>query len=67
MSIRCVVDTHAIIWYLAHAKQLSAPARTFLDQTLLQGESIGISSITFAEMVYLVEKQRIVSMVAGTE
>ncbi|MBP8252264.1 MAG: type II toxin-antitoxin system VapC family toxin [Herpetosiphon sp.] len=59
MSIDVVVDTHAIIWYFANDRQLSANARTYLQQAVNRGDSIAISSITFAEMVYLVEKQRI--------
>lgn len=54
-----IADTHAAIWYLANDAQLSAKAKALIENTAGTGNSIGISSITLIEMVYLVEKGRI--------
>jgi PIN domain nuclease of toxin-antitoxin system len=59
MAIRAVADTHAGIWYLYDDPRLSAPARAFMDSEDAAGDQIVISSITLAEMVYLIEKGRI--------
>jgi len=57
--VRAVADTHTTIWYVYNDLRLSAPARSFIEQTATAGHQIGISAITFAEIVYLVEKGRI--------
>lgn len=54
-----IADTHAAIWYLANDVLLSAKAKMFIENAAGTGNSIGISSITLIEMVYLVEKGRI--------
>jgi PIN domain nuclease of toxin-antitoxin system len=54
-----IADTHAAIWYLFGDSRLGREASEFIDQAVLAGDHIGISAITLAEMVYLVEKQRI--------
>ncbi len=57
--IAAVADTHTVIWYLASDKRLSPAARSFIEEAFQQGNTIAVSSITFVEMVYLVEKGRI--------
>src|SRR4051794_21048323 len=59
MTIRVVADTHAVLWYLYNDARLSAPVTAFMDALDQAGDQIAISSITFAEMVYLIEKGRI--------
>lgn len=59
MAIRAVADTHAGIWYLYDDPRLSAPARALMDSADTGGDQIVISSITLAEMIYLIEKGRI--------
>ena len=54
-----VADTHAVIWYVLNAPQLSNVAQTFFTTAAAAGDQIGISSITLVEIVYLIEKQRI--------
>lgn len=54
-----VADTHSIIWYLAGSEKLSAVALQEFESAKNLSETIGISSITVAEMVYLHEKRRI--------
>lgn len=39
--------------------RLGLAASAFIDQTIAAGDHIGISAITIAEMVYLIEKGRI--------
>jgi predicted nucleic acid-binding protein len=38
---------------------LSSSARSYIDQTTFDGDSIAISTITFAEIIYLSERDRI--------
>ncbi|SRR5258708_4135224 len=54
-----IADTHAAIWYLYTDPRLSSRADTFMQSAEANGDQIGLSSITFVEMVYLIEKGRI--------
>jgi len=56
---RAVADTHTVIWYLYDDARLSPTARTWIEDAAVAGEQIALSSITLAEMVYLIEKGRI--------
>lgn len=57
--IVAVADTHAVIWNLFDDNHLSQTAREFIENAAVEGDLIAISSITLAEIVYLVEKERI--------
>jgi PIN domain nuclease of toxin-antitoxin system len=57
--IVAVADTHAAIWYLYNDVRLSKTADEFIQKAAHEGDQIGLSSITFIEMVYLIEKGRI--------
>lgn len=57
--IVAIADTHAAIWYLFSDSRLGRGASAFIDRTVADGDHIGISAITVAEMVYLIEKGRI--------
>lgn len=59
--LKAIADTHVIIWYIFGDKRLSVTARQFIDVTNAQGNQIGISSVSLAEVVYLVEKGRVPS------
>lgn len=59
--IRAVADTHAMLWYLYDDPRLSQAARELMDAVDAAGDQIAISSVTLAELVYLVEKGRIAS------
>lgn len=59
MAIRVVADTHSILWYLYNDVRLSSAASTLMDRIDQAGDQIAISSITLAEIVYLLEKERI--------
>ena len=57
--LRAVADTHAVIWYIFADPRLSATVRTTIEQIAIEGNQIGFSSITLAEIVYLSERGRI--------
>jgi PIN domain nuclease of toxin-antitoxin system len=54
-----VADTHAALWYLLKNPRLSATARGFFDDAARAGHVIVVSPISLAEIVYLVEKNRL--------
>lgn len=54
-----VVDTHTALWYLHKNPRLSATARTFIDAAAQAGNDIALSPISLAEIIYLVEKNRL--------
>ena len=54
-----IADTHAAIWYVYNDPRLSASVRRLFDDTGRTGDQIGLSSISLAEVVYLVEKGRV--------
>jgi PIN domain nuclease of toxin-antitoxin system len=54
-----VADTHTAIWHLFGDATLSAAAATFIQEAATARQKIAISSITLAELVYLVEKKRL--------
>jgi PIN domain nuclease of toxin-antitoxin system len=54
-----VADTHAALWYLLRNPQLSLTARQFMDDAAVAGHEIALSPIGLAEIVYLVEKNRL--------
>jgi PIN domain nuclease of toxin-antitoxin system len=58
--IVAIADTRTVIWYLFSDPGLGRAASDFIDDALAtNGDQIGVSAITFAEMVYLIEKGRI--------
>ena len=57
--IVAVADTHTVIWYLFDDPRLSNTARQTIKTAAVDGNQIGIASITLAEIVYLSEKNRI--------
>lgn len=54
-----IADTHAALWYLLKNPRLSETARNFMDDAARAGQDIGLSPISLAEIVYLVEKNRL--------
>src|SRR3569833_577384 len=54
-----VADTHTALWYLYGDHRLSSTAKSLIDHTAALGLQIGISSISLAELVYLIEKSRL--------
>jgi PIN domain nuclease of toxin-antitoxin system len=54
-----VADTHTALWYLYDDARLSVAAGDFIDQAAAAGEHIVVSSISLAEIIYLIEKSRL--------
>ena len=54
-----VADTHTALWYLLKNPRLSATARIFMDDAANAGHDIALWAISLAEIVYLVEKNRL--------
>ena len=54
-----VADTHTALWYLYKNPRLSVIARTLMDDAAAGGHHIPLSPISLAEIVYLVEKNRL--------
>ena len=54
-----VSDTNALIWHIFDSSRLSAVARAKFEEAALQGEQIGFSAISFVEIIYLSEANRI--------
>lgn len=57
--IAAVADTHTALWYLYDDARLAATAGDFIDQAADSGRQIVVSSISLAELVYLIEKNRL--------
>jgi PIN domain nuclease of toxin-antitoxin system len=56
-----VADTHTALWHLFDDARLSAPARDFIDKTAAARHRIVVSTVSLAEVVYLIEKDRLPS------
>ena len=60
-----VADTHAALWHLFDDKRLSAAAEVFINEAATARRKIAISAISLAEVVYLVEKNRLPASAYG--
>ena len=58
-----VADTHAVVWYLLNSKSLSSNAQRAMDEAIEAGDAVYVSSISLVEVVYLVEKGKLPSIV----
>jgi PIN domain nuclease of toxin-antitoxin system len=54
-----VVDTHTALWYLFDDGRLSVAAADFIDKSASAGNQVVVSAISMAEIVYLIEKNRL--------
>ena len=54
--IVAIADTHTTIWYLFSDSRLGKAASDFIDSAVVTGDHIGVSAISTAEMIYLVER-----------
>lgn len=59
MTIAAVADTHTALWHLFGDPRLSNAAGAFIEQAAAARQKIAVSSISLAELVYLVEKGRL--------
>ena len=55
-----VVDTHAAIWFLAKSPEMSAIARNAVNTAIAKGNVINLPTISIVEIVYLIEKSRLI-------
>lgn len=54
-----LLDTHALVWWVAEPKRIPAKARRALDTAVKAGESIVVSSISLWEIAMLVARKRL--------
>ena len=54
-----VADTHTALWHLFDDKRLSAAAEAAINDAATARRKIAISTISLAEVVYLIEKDRL--------
>lgn len=54
-----VADTHAALWLLFGDPQLSTVAKNFIDRAAATRRKIALAPISLAEVVYLIEKNRL--------
>lgn len=54
-----VADTHTVIWYIYADRRLFHNVQSFIQSAATSRNTIGVSSITLVEMIYLAEKQKI--------
>jgi PIN domain nuclease of toxin-antitoxin system len=57
--IAAVADTHTALWHLFDDDRLSLASRDFMQEAARQRQKIAVSTISFAELVYLTEKGRL--------
>jgi PIN domain nuclease of toxin-antitoxin system len=57
--IAAVADTHTALWHLFNDARLSAAAGAFISEAATARRKIVISTISLAEVVYLIEKNRL--------
>lgn len=57
--IAAIADTHTAIWHLFNDARLSLAAGGLIDRAAAEGQQIGVSAISLAEVVYLTEKGRL--------
>ena len=57
--VAAVADTHTAVWYLFDDPRLSYAAKTLMESIRASRRKIAISSISLAELIYLVEKGRL--------
>jgi PIN domain nuclease of toxin-antitoxin system len=54
-----VLDTHALVWWVAEPKRIPGKARRVIDAALKNDETLAISSISLWEVAMLVERRRL--------
>lgn len=57
--IELILDTHALVWYLANSPRLSSAGLQAIKASISRGGQLGLSTMTLVEILYLEEKSRI--------
>ena len=65
--IAAVADTHTVLWHLYDNARLSVAAGNFIDRAAVARSQIVISAITLAEIVYLIETNRLPTVRSYTD
>jgi PIN domain nuclease of toxin-antitoxin system len=47
-----VLDTHTVLWYLEKSQELSAFARTTIEEAIREARDVHVSAISLVETVY---------------
>ena len=55
-----VIDTHTAIWYFANSPEISALATQTIDNAVTNGDSVILATISIVEIVYLIDKRKLV-------
>ncbi|MBA4122966.1 MAG: type II toxin-antitoxin system VapC family toxin [Acidobacteria bacterium] len=55
-----VIDTHAAVWYFSKSPKMSETARTAVNNAVANGNLIILPTISIVEIVYLIEKGRLI-------
>jgi PIN domain nuclease of toxin-antitoxin system len=54
-----LLDTHAVIWYLLASARIPNATLELIEGTIAAGKTVGVSTVSVVEIVYLTEKGRI--------
>ena len=54
-----LLDTHALVWWIAEPKRIPSPARRLLDAALKARDTVAVSSISVWEIAMLFERGRL--------
>ncbi len=57
--IALIADTHALIWFVTGDPRLSSSAREAIRTLIRSGGTLGFSTVSLIEMIYLTEKDRL--------
>jgi PIN domain nuclease of toxin-antitoxin system len=57
--MRLLLDTHALLWWLADERRLSPAQREAIESSVRAGERLGLSVICFWEIAKLLERGRL--------
>ena len=58
-----LLDTHTIVWALVDRSRLSGPAKAAVETAISTSASIFVATITVVEVCYLIEKDRLPTLV----
>lgn len=58
-----LLDTHALVWWVAEPKRIPAKARRAIDAAVKANEAIAVSSISVWEIAMLVARKRLASTI----
>jgi PIN domain nuclease of toxin-antitoxin system len=61
--MKVLIDTHVAAWFLWAPERLPDKVRRLLGNKTDEGYKVGVASISLFELVYLVEKRRLESVV----